>query len=405
MPLIECGLCSQLQEVSMYEHWNCDDCGCDWGIRLLEYSKKELNEAFVFISQLRNSSVYELENEMVILAHELEDPENEGAESLVDTLLLFFDSLIIPDYTFKDLVRVFGDDKAEVYRNNNLIKCSDNSFVELLGFGVNPSKPYSSEYDFSLANPAFNKIIPCPNRSVIYSLYRVMEHIEYVYSKQLTDLLSKTNLFNKNRVDDTDQIILRGQQYRDAKLVKIIPMRFLRNEMFCHITGAGFIADTYYGIANTFREDFYTQSCQDNAAEFKLFNEWLKTTHLCRSKLSPEELFEFREKIGTLSPFVEQIQSELSVTITPRNKKDMLDGFASEMEKRIAHYKKVTDVGHEKKAIYLSGLLNTLGALLGGTVGAITGGIVGTTVSQLALAYDRKIPPQISFIANTLLDK
>lgn len=232
-------------------------------------------------------------------------------------------------------------------------------------------------------------------------LYRVVENLEHVYLNQLHSLLFRTNLFNRNRVGDTNTIILNGQEYIDSVLANVIPTRFMRNELFCRISGAGLLANGYYAVANTFREVAYSEA--KHTAEANLFREWLKTTRFPKRVLLPDQVLDFRAKWGTLGPFIADIRSQLTNEEHARDI-NVVREFAATMDARIAHYHKVMGKGHDVRAMYLQGLLSTLGSIVGGTAGAVVGGVAGTAASHLALEYDRHVAPQLSFIANNLVD-
>lgn len=399
MPVISCGYCKQSQEVSLYDWWNCFECGADWGIFLVEYDNREIRDALKFIETLRSNYQSGAEQYVVVLAKDLESPKNAQGESLIDTLLLFFDGIIVPDFTIEDLSILLGDAKAEKYRENDLIRCSDNSFIE----GWQFNEFLHSKYDFRLADPSLEDAITAPNESVRYSLYRMLENMELVNLRLLTDLLERTNLFNRNRIGNSSRIVLRGVEYHDGQLAMVIPKRFLRNEVFSYISRASFLCDKYYSISKTFREAVYRNIAPDNITEFQTFKVWLKTTHFQRRVLTLDALLEFRERFGTLGKFVAAMRQGTSPSPSKKVRASLVREFSSEMDKRIRHYYKVMGKTHEKRAMYLSGLFSTLGALIGGPLGAVIGGIGGTAASELALEYDRQIAPEICFIANSIV--
>lgn len=403
MAVVSCDFCKESKELSFYEHWICD-CGAGWwGICLLEYNNREIEDALKFIKTIKSNYRSSANKYVVVLAKDLESPENTEGESLVDTLLLFFDGIIVPDFTIESFGKLFGDKKANIYRENDLIKCSDNSYVEALEYGLISENIPTSEYDFKLSDPNLEHTATAPNKSVRYSLFCLLQNMELVYVNQLSDLLKRTDLFNRNRIGNSSRIFLRGVEYLDSQLVWLIPSRFLRNEVFSYISGASFLCDQYYSIASTFRESIYTNAAPDSITEFQTFKEWLKTTSFQRRLLTPDVLFEFREKFGSLGKFIAEMRQEVLSIASKNVRASLIREFSSEMEKRINHYYKVMGKKHEKKAMYLSGLYSTLGALIGGQLGALIGGIGGTALSQLALEYDRQICPEICFIANSLV--
>ncbi len=401
MARLLCNLCEKRSEATFFEHWNCYDCGADWGIRLLGYEPKELVDSFAFINSIRKANApLTSGSHVLVLAKDFEDPDDPSAGSLVDTCLLFFDRLIVPDWNIKDFVRALGEEKASQYRSNELIYGSDNSFIATTFRGLNTPKTFRNtesdpmfEFDFELgAPPALDNI----------RFYNVLDNLDNLYINELLHLLRRTNLFNQNRIGQTNVIRLRGVDYIDGELVHIIPKRFLRNEMFSHLFHVDFLVDDYYAIATTLRETYYRSNLFNYGKDFNLFNEWLKSSRIQKRSLDPNSLMDFRAKYGTLGPLIRDIREEISFRLNAPTTKELLRQFCAEIEKRISNCHKVMGKEHERKGIYLRGLMSTLGAVVGGVPGAVIGGIGGTAASELALEYDRRIAAPLAFVADML---
>jgi hypothetical protein len=403
MAKIKCTLCGLETESSFFEHWNCYDCGVDYGIRLLSFEGEELTSVFEFLAALKAGARPVPVTQTVVLSKLLENTADQALPSFLDSLLLFFDSLIIPDLTNDQLSKVLGDKKYATYRGADLIRTSDNSYVHAnaVGMATLPSElnpRYPLLWDHQLLDPDLENLFPSPLMSVRYDLFRLIENLEKIYLNDLLVFLRKTDLFNQNRIGDSEWVRLRGQKYRDSDLIGIVPKRFVRNELFSYIFSADLLADDYYGIAFALREMNYTLRRSAANPSWQAFKEWIRTTPLRLRELEAEAVLEFRAKYGSLRPFVTEVLESVTEGCDARTR-DMTNAVASEINRRVLSADRVFGKAHERKKMFLSGLFGTLGSLIGGPVGAVVGGVGGTAVAEAALQYDRKIPGPISWLA------
>lgn len=170
MALLRCDGCNEQFEMSFFKYWFCD-CGYgSWAIQLLDYTQSEILDVFRFYRALKDGQVTgsKVFRRALFLSREFESLDNTSLEMGIDALLLFFDSLVIPDWHVEDLHKVLGQDKFDAYRSEGIVQCSDNSFVNAEFRGIGPdTKPYSlDEYDLELAAYGLENATPAPVDSV-----------------------------------------------------------------------------------------------------------------------------------------------------------------------------------------------------------------------------------------------
>jgi len=401
MATIECTLCGEKSEASFYDFWNCSGCGVDYGIRLHEYAPEEMAELMLFFGTIRSSRSLGSCGSVLALMQTFEKPEDvKAVSSCIDTLLLFFDSIVVPDLTSEELARSLGDKKIEVYRQHGLLKCSDNSFVEARAYGAEGTPKLDGLYDLNLVFDALPEDAKARHSHSRFELLHCLLNLEHVILNELLDILHETNLFNSHRIGQTATVRLRRRDYLDTELAYIIPMRFLRNEVFCHFFSYSMLYDQHYGIANVLKRTRFVRGWTEGESEFGLFQQWMRTTPFAPRTLDPSQVLECRATHGSLTDFVSAIQKEVVAGSERLLGSGQAQAFGEELEKRIAHYRKVKSKGHERKAIYLAGLFSTIGSLMGGPMGAVVGGIGGTLAANLALEFDRRISGSIGFVAD-----
>ncbi|MEO6971745.1 MAG: hypothetical protein ABI217_12730 [Chthoniobacterales bacterium] len=186
MAKIECTLCGLVTESSFFEHWDCGDCGADYGIRLCGFDGEEFTSVFGFLATLKSGARPLPLAPTVVLSKVLEDPADQTLPSFVDALLLFFDSLIVPDLTNDQLAEALGESKYATYRAAGLIRTSDNSFVHAKTNGMaapssEQNSPYPLLWDLQLLDPDLERLFPSPVKSVRYDLYYLIEPCARVF--------------------------------------------------------------------------------------------------------------------------------------------------------------------------------------------------------------------------------
>lgn len=401
MPQVECNLCNTKYGYSFFDFWNCPECGDNYGIKLIEYSQSEIKEVFDFYKEIKKALHGKLSGKTIILAKDLESPDNNDGISLIDTLLCFFDSLIIPDLNKTDVYKLLGEEKADTYYENNLICCSDCSFVEMHSAERDLHLNETRDFDWLIAPLEIEYFVEAPNRNVRYSLMRSVENILRAYLKEMNHYIINSRLNEINYRAD-GYVEFKGETYWFGTFDYVVPMRFLRNELFSYLYSSDFIFDNFYSSANILREARYL-SLPKNYSNFKLFKEWLKTTKFQLKTISANEILEFRDKYGMMGRYVSELKTEVIKSGTISDVTRLSRDFSRLMDERITSYKKISGISLEKKAIYLTGLLSTLGSLVGGEIGALMGGIGGVLTSQLALEFDSKVISPINFITNNVI--
>jgi hypothetical protein len=108
-------------------------------------------------TQARAAYPRKLDNHVLVLAHELSGSNGADPVALIDSLLLFFDAVVVPDFSIEQTIDLLGQQKAEAYRTNGLVLCSDNSFVETLAHGTLSTEPYTALFDLELADPGLER--------------------------------------------------------------------------------------------------------------------------------------------------------------------------------------------------------------------------------------------------------
>ncbi|MDD5306017.1 MAG: hypothetical protein PHU25_01730 [Deltaproteobacteria bacterium] len=406
MPTIKCHLCGEEFKASFYDFWTCGACGFDCGIRLHEHAPDEMGELLAFFEKIRATRSFGSSGSVLALMKTLEKPEDTKAfSSCIDTLLLFFDSLVVPSITIETLARALGDKKLEVYQQHGLLKCSDISFVQAQVGGVDAlgGDKQKALFNLDLIGDALPVNAETQYGHSRYELAMSLANLEHVILNELVDLLKERNLFNAHRIGNTEIVRLRGRDYVDRELAHLIPYRFLRSEVFCHFFSFSMLYDQHYGIANVLKETRFVRGWAEGGSEYSLFHQWLRTTSFTLKVLEPLQVLEFRSRHGSLTGLVSAIQKEAITRRQNLGESDQAQAFGREIEERIRHFRKVKGKGHERKAIYLTGLLSTLGSLLNGPLGAVIGGIGGTIAADLALEFDRKTSGPIGFVVDEFL--
>lgn len=407
MATVKCNSCRETHEVSFYECWTCDLCGGDWSIRLEAYAPTEIQELLAFYQRIRDTHAFSDPGTVFALSKELENPDDTGAfTSYIDTLLLFFDSVIVPSITVDQLVHALGEQKYEAYCGRNLLKCSDISLVQARAFGVENigTGNEQSLFDLDLIGNALPRDASSSYGHSRFELAMSLDNLEHVIRNELLAFVNDRNFINAHRIGDSSAVRLRGRNYVDSDLVYVVPSRFMRSEIFCHFFSSSLLYDQYYGVANVMKQTRFLRSWPEGDSEFALFTQWLKTTQFKTKVLDYAQVLEFRAKHGSLTDYILAIRRKAATRTEGFNHCEEVEAFGAEIEKRIHQALKVSSKAHERKTLYLSGLLSTLGSLVNGPVGAVIGGIGGTVAADLALEYDRRIPGPISFVADELLD-
>jgi hypothetical protein len=391
MALIGCNMCEHRTEIPLDRAWICSGCGDSYGLFVEECSEKEVNTAFGSLIDIRNRLA--IGGEDWILPFTVASTGQRGDQSagedaqdtfsrFVDTMLLLLPTLVFRDIGNSQIAEQLGDRKFEDYHRAGLIRTigtynwpEDENIVDIEIFGR----------------------IRALDEDLMISTFRMIENLSrYVHARELTVGLLDAGLLPAK--PDSDGMYAMGtQKYSFSALTGFLPHVVCRSELACFLTGATLLVDDYYSLLHRARRSWDWMKVQQ-ASEAELFIEWLRSHSLAFKKLDADAVLEFREKHKSLAPFLKEISFAARRSVRHSETKNLQSAFAAELDKRIEHARKMLSKEQDKKAFILTGLLSTLGGLLGGTEGAFVGGIGGRLATQLALEYDKRIPGPLTFI-------
>lgn len=411
MARFKCSFCKYEQEVSFFEPWFCPDCS-DLSIEMVDCSEEELAKVFEFVLTTRKSLDIDLSDHVLILSYELQPQHKKEATKIIDMLLLFFNRVIVPDINVDDLNSILGNSKAKAYRDNGLISCADNSFylVNFRGLSViaQTSLP-TDQFDFELAT--LPSLTPDTNKAekLVNFLY-VLRNLEYLYVanfyKSIRNIIAtgngKLGKFQQSSFPmDFKEFFFPANE--PPMLVRM--PRFLRNEMFCTMTGANFLTDRFYGIVYDLRNTAHHAPVHEYTNEFAGFYQWIKTTKFKIAELNWQDVLRFRETHNSLAPQLRRYTQKHDRCASSKHKQNTLGSICNRMEDIVSYYDRILSKKHEAQKDYFIGLMSFFGSVIGDDLGAILGGIGGAMLGNKLLEYERNIVPPISFIMDKIIDK
>lgn len=410
MATIKCSSCKTYKDVSFFEPWYCNNCG-DFYISYQKCSEEEIHDILDFLSSADIFYPNKLNNSTLLLVDTLwrntwstEPTVSNEPIALIDTSLLFFDSILIPYLSHSDIENLVGDNKWSKYYDAQLIKCVDHNLRSTYKFPNNPNIVAEMEFDYSLFPEVTGNSIPQNQKVYWLKLDTLITNLNNYYRTSFIDYLVDSEIVKHPYLKKLLDVVgvSEDAELEIEWLMEMGTDGVLKAELFCHLYGSKLLIDDYYQAANSFNNPYF-QSSYTIDTEFNAFQKWMQSTLLEFKEMEPDDVLEFRDKYGTLSSYIRDLQLSIGHSNANYGSDEIIGEFCRKMDQHVSYSKRVMGKSHDRLAIYLTGLLSTFGSFIDGTVGALVGGVGGAVASQLLLEYSRRLPPQLSFISTKMV--
>lgn len=381
MPRLYCTLCGHKWIVNIYDVWSCPNCeigAADYEV--IEHDPAEIKEFFTIFEKAKNNiNKFEVLKKGSVFPAFLH--EAELSESLLDLLVIFFDHTLLYIDTFnirKDKQRII--DKLNAYIENGFISIFN--WNKKLYTPITLKRPHIIMDEIGRTKWFFF-------HTYIQRFSKIQTSIDLGFASQETLRASLKDVpfwrEMSNEKDRTNMLLYLGAHDH-------IFNRLNEFTILCNILDCNILTDTY--LSNFIKLKYRIEFNELSKIQNILLNliEWYSNKISEYPKFEkPDTLIKYRNEIDRnefISYVINQYNKVKVRTCIPNSK--IVQEISDSIDKKLELARKISGKSYKTKQIILSGLIGTLGSLIGGSVGAFVGGI-GSSLTALGVEhFDRK---------------
>ena len=381
MAVCTCMVCDFTEDKDIFEFWRCNNCGEGSYLRPLSYTQEELSKALDYVERFKTNVTVNYENSVILMSQDIAEYKG-GDATLIDSLLLIYDKIIVPSRGWNAVEKLIGQEKAEKYRQFNLIEC----------FNTHIEHPWESDNTNSLFDVVLSEL---REDSCFYTLVNnlgdIFKHRYTIYPLLSPDIVSTANSLEK--LDSEPKKHSLNIKYFDPGYFFL----YIRGDFISRVTNGFMLCDSMFNLFKSLVDSHAYHRPPTQKNEQNLFHEWMKSEPLPLKEIPPDDLIEFRDKHGSMGPFLSQIKHSLSIDIQ-KDDNTIIYEFSKELNKRIKNASKLKYRIPSKAGKYTGCLVGAACFALNGVLGALTRSFLPSVTSDLVDMYREDLKPEIQFL-------